>query len=291
MGTVRAAGWMLTVAWAAIMASGCVGLDEHNRVKFALRKAEAKNEELSRDLSDARLRAQTFDQQLAARDSELSAQRSLAGNLQQENERLGKAYDQLQAEFSALVKKLGLPEPIVVERVLPPELDKALQDFAAGHPEQVEYDPKRGVVKWKSDLLFALGSDVVKATAAESLQSFAAIVNSPAAAGFDVIVVGHTDNIPIVKAETRAKHPTNWHLSVHRAISVMNELSRAAVPHERIGVMGYGEYRPIAPNTTDDNRQKNRRVEIYLVRSSAVGPLTQNLWRVGQTDLVFARLD
>ena len=39
---------------------------------------------------------------------------------------------------------------------------------------------------------------------------------------FDLVVAGHTDDVPIKKAATKAKHPTNWHLSVHRAISVAN---------------------------------------------------------------------
>lgn len=273
----------------AVLVSGCVGLDEHNRVKFALRKSQSKNEELARDLEDARAKAGLLEQQMVGKENELGVQKSLAGSLQQENQRLSSAYEQLQQEFSALVKKLGMPKPIVLERLLPPDLDKALADFAAGHTEAVEYDAKRGVVKWKSDLLFALGSDVVKQSAVEALKGFAEIVNSPAAGGFDVIVVGHTDNIPIVKAQTRAKHPTNWHLSAHRAISVMNQLSRTAVKPERLGVMGYGEYRPVAANDTDANRQQNRRVEIFLVPSTSVAPVSQNLWRVGQGDLVFAR--
>jgi chemotaxis protein MotB len=273
----------------SILVSGCVGLDEHNRVKFALRKAQAKNEELARDLEDARSKANLLEQQASGQDNELAVQKSLAESLREENERLAKSYDQLQQEFEALVKKLGMPKPIVVERVLPAELDKALESFAAAHPDAVDYDAKRGVVKWKSDLLFALGSDVVKQTAVSALKGFASIVNSPAASGFDVIVVGHTDNIPIGKPGTRAKHPTNWHLSTHRAISVMNQLTAAAVKQQRLGVMGYGEYRPVAPNTTDDGRQKNRRVEIFLVPSTSIGPVSQNLWSTDQGDVIFAK--
>jgi len=99
----------------------------------------------------------------------------------------------------------------------------------------------------------------------------AGIIDSPAAADFDAVIVGHTDNIPIVKPETKAKHPTNWHLSVHRAISVMNVLRGGAVAPDRLGVMGYGEYRPAVANDTKANRAKNRRVEVYLVPKHAVG--------------------
>jgi len=272
MGNVRCVAATMVAVSVAVLAGGCVGLEEHQRVKFALNKCQAKSEELARDLEDCRARSASFDEQLLSRENELASQKAMAANLQAENNRLNNAYDKIQAEFSALVKKLGMPTPIVLERVLPAELDKALKDFAAAHSDAVEYDPKKGVVKWKSDLLFALGSDVVKTSAIDALRSFAQIVTSAAASGFDVIIVGHTDNIPIVKAETRAKHPTNWHLSAHRAISVMNQLRKFGITAERVGVMGYGEYRPVAPNTTEENRQKNRRVEIFLVSPEAVPP-------------------
>ncbi|MFQ6047865.1 MAG: OmpA family protein [Phycisphaerae bacterium] len=288
MNRVRSLGWLAAAVWAVVAAAGCVSLEKHKQVQFALRKSQEKNEQLARDLQDERTRAATLEKQLSSKDNELGVQKSLTANLQQENERLRSSYDRLQEEFQTLVKKLGMPKPIGVERVLPAELDKALKDFAAAHPEVVQYEPKRGVVKWKSDLLFALGSDVVKQSAAEALRSFAQIVNSPAGTGFDVIIVGHTDNVPIVKPQTKAKHPTNWHLSVHRAISVMNQLRRAGVKVERMGVMGYGEYRPIASNATKEGRQKNRRVEIFLVPSGSVGPVSENLWQPGQSDVVFA---
>ena len=107
------------------------------------------------------------------------------------------------------------------------------------------------------------------------MKKFAEIVNSPDAAGFDVAIVGYTCNTPIKKAETKAMHKTNWHLSTHRAISVMNMLGEDGVNSARMGVMGYGEYRPIADNTTKEGRSKNRRVEIYLVQKDGVQSLGQ----------------
>jgi chemotaxis protein MotB len=129
----------------------------------------------------------------------------------------------------------------------------------------VTYDAARGTVKWNADLLFALGSDVVKQTSIQSLNAFTNIMKSPSASGFEVVVVGHTDNVPIVRVETKAKHPTNWHLSVHRAISVASVLRSNGYDARRIGVMGVGEYRPIADNSTPAGASQNRRVEVYIV--------------------------
>jgi chemotaxis protein MotB len=64
----------------------------------------------------------------------------------------------------------------------------------------------------------------------------------------------------------RSQWGTNLRLSVERAISVADFLiQNAQLPAERIGVAGYGEFRPAVEGATDAARQKNRRVEILLL--------------------------
>jgi chemotaxis protein MotB len=79
-----------------------------------------------------------------------------------------------------------------------------------------------------------------------------------------VIVEGHTDNIPISKG---GKYSSNFELSAARAFSVVKYfIDKEKIPPERFSVYGYGEYKPIAPNDTEENRAKNRRIEISIVR-------------------------
>jgi chemotaxis protein MotB len=152
---------------------------------------------------------------------------------------------------------------------LPVELSTMLEDFAKGS-DMVEYDSERGIVKFKSDLLFEKGSDQVAPTAIAALKSLCGILNSEEGKNFDIIIAGHTDNIPIQKPETRQKHPTNWHLSVHRAISVLNVMLKDDIVPERMSVRGFGEYRPVAPNAPNNGgNELNRRVEIYIVPKGA----------------------
>jgi chemotaxis protein MotB len=140
-----------------------------------------------------------------------------------------------------------------------------LEDFAKDK-EMVEYDSSRGIVKFKSDLLFEPGSDIVAPTAGEVIKSLCKIMNSEQGKKFDVIIAGHTDDIRIGKPETREKHPTNWHLSAHRAISVLDIMSNSGISPERMSVRGFGEFRPIAPNAPNKKgNSQNRRVEIYIV--------------------------
>lgn len=152
---------------------------------------------------------------------------------------------------------------------LPPEMNVLLQDFAKTS-DMIDFDASTGMLKFKSDLLFNLGSDQVQASAAESLKALAGIMNSAEGKQFDMVIVGHTDDVPIKKAETLRLHPTNWHLSVHRAISVEEMLSKNGIAPERMAVKGYGEYHPVEPNKPNKGgNEANRRVEIFIIPGSA----------------------
>ena len=70
---------------------------------------------------------------------------------------------------------------------------------------------------------------------------------------------------PIVRERTLEDHPTNWHLSAHRAIAVGGVLLDAGYDPQRISVVGCGEHRPIVENDSESNMAQNRRVDIYIV--------------------------
>jgi len=152
---------------------------------------------------------------------------------------------------------------------LPMELNIMLKDFAR-NSDMITFDEERGILKFKSDLLFDLGSAKVADSRIAAIQSLAGIMKSPEAADFDVVIAGHTDDVPIGKPETRAQHPTNWHLSVHRGISVLNIMSQNGVEPTRLSVRGFGEFRPAAPNAPGNKgNEANRRVEMYIVPKGA----------------------
>jgi chemotaxis protein MotB len=76
-------------------------------------------------------------------------------------------------------------------------------------------------------------------------------------------VEGHTDNVPINTPE----FPSNWELSALRAIRVIHFFEKVSgIDPMKLYYRGYGENKPLAPNTTSESRAKNRRVEIYLER-------------------------
>lgn len=78
-------------------------------------------------------------------------------------------------------------------------------------------------------------------------------------------VIGHTDNVPI-RGNARSRFPTNWELSTARALAAVRFLTeRAGVDPRRLGAVGYGEYRPVADNSTPEGRARNRRIAITIL--------------------------
>ncbi len=79
----------------------------------------------------------------------------------------------------------------------------------------------------------------------------------------EVIIEGHTDNIPVAGGIYRS----NWELSVARAFSVIDYLTtKKKLDPERFTSAGYGEYASLYPNDTDEHRKLNRRIEIKIIR-------------------------
>jgi chemotaxis protein MotB len=79
---------------------------------------------------------------------------------------------------------------------------------------------------------------------------------------YQVVVSGHTDNRPIQTKE----YPSNLELSTSRAINVAKFLMENGVEPQRVSIQGFSEFRPLLENTTPENRQRNRRVEITLIK-------------------------
>ena len=128
-----------------------------------------------------------------------------------------------------------------------------------------EYEPATGLHRFHSDIQFDLGSDVIRPEAGPILSEFASSAKSGAASGLRILVVGHTDDQNIARPETAAKHPTNWHLSTDRSDAVILQLQKLGVESERVAAMGYSEFHPLESSVTEAARQRNRRVELFVV--------------------------
>lgn len=114
------------------------------------------------------------------------------------------------------------------------------------------------LIRMGNRVLFDLGKADLKPEALPLLDIVGETIRKSAG---EVLVCGNTDNLPI----TTGKFPSNWELSSARALSVVKHLIDVLnIPPEVFGAVGYSEYRPLVPNDTPENRQKNRRVECLI---------------------------
>lgn len=113
----------------------------------------------------------------------------------------------------------------------------------------------------KDSALFESGQAVLRA---ESQTLAADIAKLLAGLPQQIVVAGHTDNVPI----NTFLYPSNWELSGARAINFMRFLlgQEPSLKPENFSAIGYGEFRPIGVNTTAEGRSKNRRVEVWIIR-------------------------
>lgn len=119
---------------------------------------------------------------------------------------------------------------------------------------------KRGVfVDIKGAILFESGSDRLKPRGIELLESLEELIVS---IDNEIIIEGHTDDVPT----NSTVYPTNWELSTARAVTVVRHLNETtSIDPSRLSAMGYGEYNPLLPNDSVENRAANRRVNILIV--------------------------
>jgi chemotaxis protein MotB len=116
------------------------------------------------------------------------------------------------------------------------------------------------VITFVAEVLFDSGKAQLKNSASGTLDKVAAILRDEVPNN-RISVEGHTDNVPI----TKSKWASNWELSAHRALSVLDYLVQQGISPEKLSASGYGEYQSVASNDSAAGRKKNRRVEVIIV--------------------------
>ncbi|MFO0680143.1 MAG: OmpA family protein [Polyangiaceae bacterium] len=146
------------------------------------------------------------------------------------------------------------------------ELEAALAaPLAAGSITLVE-----GHIGIRGSVLFDFASVELRADGRPLLRQLAGPLKEYLAHSNELLMVsGFTDDVPLRGVHGNFKD--NWELSSERALTVTRALVEAGIPREAVFAAGFGDSHPVAPNTTDDNRAKNRRVEIAPVPRSSAG--------------------
>lgn len=166
----------------------------------------------------------------------------------------------------------GNPEDLTEEQLKELQLEKAkevaenidqfMQDKGIEEEIEIKYSLNYVKLTLPGETLFGSGQATLKRDAYDVADAIGQIINEEKFADFSMQIEGHTDNVPI----NTSYFPSNWELSAARAIAVGKYIIEAqGIDPTKIVTAGYGEYVPIAPNDTPENKAKNRRVEVKIV--------------------------
>jgi len=211
--------------------------------------AQARNTELENRLADLR---ETNQNLIKSSKSLTMLTAQGASNLEKSLESLKEKDLKINRLQDALNKKDSVTLALVT----------SLKKEVGMNDPDIEISVEKGVVyiSLSDKVLFQSGKYELSSRAKEVLGKVATVINGKPE--FEAMVEGHTDNVPwrgtgVIK--------DNWDLSVHRATAVVRALQDLGVSPSRLVAAGRGEYVPLEPNTTAENRAINRRTRILVL--------------------------
>ncbi len=214
-----------------VFLTGCVSTStfDEKQAELAACQKQAKS-----DLNACNSARSELDTKLAVANQELSVYR--------------RAAEARQSKLDALQNQ---------ENQLRERLSKELTD------KNVEIEQLRGQlsVRMLDKIVFKSGSADILPQGTEVLDKLADAIKD----SIDTIrVEGHTDDTPI-SDKLKVKYPSNWELSAARASAVARYFeTKHFINPKRLESLGFSMYHPVVPNDSDENKQRNRRVEIVL---------------------------
>lgn len=235
------------------------GAGDKDKLAADLAAAKQRNSELESQLAAAQVQASSVQAGMSDKDklaAELGASNQRVAELEKQLADRDKELAGLRGELSAEMAKLTVAQRGLV-RALRPEIEQG--------NITVDLDNERLRINLASSMLFGSGEDQLKPAGVDALKRVGAVLKDYPE--YKVAVDGHTDNRPI-RSTLKKRFPTNQELSTARAMSGVTALEAGGISADLISSAGYADTKPLAPNTTDEGRQKNRRVEVRVTPKS-----------------------
>ena len=229
---------------------------DYNASQVELAETRANGKSLESLLAQARANNEELKRNYAALQKSLD--NSISQNTQG-NVNISKLVDEINAS-NRYIKQLvqAKSKSDSLNLALTTKLTRSLD---ANEMQEVNVKVLKGVVyiSLADNMLFQSGSYEVNERAMETLGKIAKIIKDYD--DYDVLVEGNTDPVPINRTNIR----NNWDLSALRASSIVQVLQKDFdINPSRLSAAGRGEYNPIADNSTELGRQRNRRTEIII---------------------------
>ncbi len=191
----------------------------------------------------------TLEQRIAALEDEIADRDDRIARLESEKTGLEQELDELRDEQKRRREELATYR----------ELFDRLRALIDAGTIKVSFRKGRMIVELPSAVLFDSGRTELKPDGRAALEALVEALGS--VRHRDLMVAGHTDNVPI---NTR-RYKNNWELSTQRAVVVVGFVIEKGFPPEHLAAAGYGEEDPVADNGTEEGRALNRRIEIQLM--------------------------
>lgn len=266
------------LALAPILSAGCVSKSQYMKTVDAANALEVENARLKSELAAAGERNEQLtadraelERLLTARSGELGKTiaelRQKLSALERDHARLESDHARLTSDHARLAQELAEAQKAREEKVKEVSatyeqlVDTMKSEIAKG---QVTISELKGklTVNLVDAILFDSGKAEIKPDGLVVLGKVIEILKGVQDKA--IRIEGHTDNVPITGALAQ-RYPTNWELSAARAVNVARYLQKQAIEPSLLSAAGFGEFKPVADNSTPEGRAKNRRIEIVLV--------------------------
>ena len=256
--------WTMAALAACLLTSSCVTKKQFDGCQQENKELTKNYQSTKEELAAAKSRITSLEEQLAGSKKAYEAvqgalDKSLT-NASQNNVSIEKLVDQIN-ESNQYIRHLVevKTKSDSLNMVLTNNLTRSL---SREELKEVDVQVLKGVVyiSLADNMLYKSGSYEINDRAAETLSKIAKIITDYK--DYDVLIEGNTDNVPISRENIR----NNWDLSCLRASSVVQALqNNYGVDPKRLTAGGRGEYNPLAPNTTEAGKLRNRRTQIIIM--------------------------
>lgn len=260
----------VALAVAAVSLTGCVSKKNYAALQADYTKLQADYQTAQVELAKSNSSNQNLEQRLAdARAANAELKRAYAEMQKTLNQSI-ESGSQSSVNIAKLVDEINASNKYIKELVAAKSKSDSLnmvltnnltRSLSRDELKDIDVKVLKGVVyiSLADNMLYKSGSYEVSDRAMETLGKIAKIIKDYK--DYDVLVEGNTDDVPISRTNIR----NNWDLSALRASSVVQVLqNRFGIDPSRLTAGGRGEYNPIADNSSDLGRQRNRRTEIIV---------------------------
>lgn len=245
------------------MLAGCVPIPQYSKAKNELEETRRIVSDQEMKLKQAEEKNHRLEIELRKFSKDLMEAQAQTTYLKKINQHLSDNNRVLRQEIYKKKSVIELQEKVIqLLDDTKKTIETSLKDQIAAQQVEVVEEADTLKVIFVDKILFDSGSVEINAKGKELLLAMAdALKNGNEQ---EILVEGHTDNVPL-SAALQKRFPTNWELSTARAAAVVRFLQEnAGIKPERLSAVGYSFFRPVAPNTTEEGRRQNRRIEIIL---------------------------